>query len=847
MDGAIRFTQRDALAAVLITGVNIVAGLIIGVVQHGLDLGDGAPQTYTILTVGEGLVTAIPALLVSMSGGLITTRAASESHLGEEVADAVARASAAAGDRRRRAGRAGADSRACRSSRSSLVAAVLGGAAYANREAPARGAGAPKPRRRRRRRRRVERRRPVDPLSVEVGYALVALVDEKQGGTLLDARARRSAGRSPPRPAWSCRRCTSPTTCSSARAPTRFSSRASRSRAASCSPIGCWRSTPARRRAPLEGTPTREPAFGLPALWIRAEQRDRAIGRRLHRRRSDDGAVDASVGDRSATFLPDLLTPPADQGDGRSRRADVAEAGRGARAEAASARRHPARAAAAAARARAGPRPDDDSRGDGRCRAGRPKDPDAVERGGARGARAAPSAASTRPSSGELPTISLAPALEERLLQSIVRTEQGAVLALDPTDAQNLASRIARALETRSGTACAFVHASAASAPVATVHAGAAAHRGAVAQRGSPARAGRAGSGSRLTCISSDFAAPPCVTPSHRPEHELGPDALVLSHARSLPAAAGAAGWARARCEITAAVERRRVGIRPTQSGRPTSGRTEPPTSVPAQPDGDRPRSRDRRRRRAARLGLDAPSPSASPGVPRLQRRDGSLAALDALSPPSSRSVAAGDEPTRRSRCSSARPGAGKTTTIAKIAAQERARRGRTLESARRRRLPRRRGRAAAPLRRHHRRAVSRRAHAGELDERSIGPRAAPVLVDTAGRSAATIARASSSSMLAEPPRRAHASGAAGRRRRVPRPARRCSTPMRARGPPRRAHQARRSRLGVAAGARPARARLAGLVSRHRPARARRSRARDAGELAAHALARRRSAPRGSA
>ena len=84
MDGAIRFTQRDALAAVLITGVNIVAGLVIGVFQHDLDLGT-AVRTYTLLTVGEGLVTAIPALLVSMSGGLITTRAAAESHLGEEV------------------------------------------------------------------------------------------------------------------------------------------------------------------------------------------------------------------------------------------------------------------------------------------------------------------------------------------------------------------------------------------------------------------------------------------------------------------------------------------------------------------------------------------------------------------------------------------------------------------------------------------------------------------------------------------------------------------------------------------------------------------------------------------
>ena len=85
MDGAVRFTQRDAMAAMLITGVNIVAGLIIGVFQQGLDLATAA-QTYSLLTVGEGLVTAIPALLVSMSGGLITTRAASESNLGEDIA-----------------------------------------------------------------------------------------------------------------------------------------------------------------------------------------------------------------------------------------------------------------------------------------------------------------------------------------------------------------------------------------------------------------------------------------------------------------------------------------------------------------------------------------------------------------------------------------------------------------------------------------------------------------------------------------------------------------------------------------------------------------------------------------
>src|SRR5579862_6486730 len=135
MDGAIRFTQRDALAAVLITGVNIIAGLIIGVVQHNMDLG-AAAETYTLLTIGEGLVTAIPALLVSMSGGLITTRAASESNLGEEVAmQLFARARPLAVAACALAGLAAIPGLPKLSFL--LVAAVLGAAAYANRETKA--------------------------------------------------------------------------------------------------------------------------------------------------------------------------------------------------------------------------------------------------------------------------------------------------------------------------------------------------------------------------------------------------------------------------------------------------------------------------------------------------------------------------------------------------------------------------------------------------------------------------------------------------------------------------------------------------------------------------------------
>lgn len=83
MDGASRFTQRDAIASILITGINIFAGFLIGVLQHGMEL-KRALQTYTVLTIGDGLVTVVPALMISVSGGLIVTRASSEKRVGEE-------------------------------------------------------------------------------------------------------------------------------------------------------------------------------------------------------------------------------------------------------------------------------------------------------------------------------------------------------------------------------------------------------------------------------------------------------------------------------------------------------------------------------------------------------------------------------------------------------------------------------------------------------------------------------------------------------------------------------------------------------------------------------------------
>lgn len=84
MDGAIRFTQRDAVASIIIVTINICAGFAIGVLQHGLSMAD-AIKTYTILTVGDGVAAAVPSLFVSVAAAVIVTRSATDTSMGDEV------------------------------------------------------------------------------------------------------------------------------------------------------------------------------------------------------------------------------------------------------------------------------------------------------------------------------------------------------------------------------------------------------------------------------------------------------------------------------------------------------------------------------------------------------------------------------------------------------------------------------------------------------------------------------------------------------------------------------------------------------------------------------------------
>jgi flagellar biosynthesis protein FlhA len=84
MDGAARFNQRDSIATILITAINILAGFLIGVFQLDIPFRE-ALKTYTVLTVGDGLVTMIPSLLVSMAGGMVVTRASSNVTLSADL------------------------------------------------------------------------------------------------------------------------------------------------------------------------------------------------------------------------------------------------------------------------------------------------------------------------------------------------------------------------------------------------------------------------------------------------------------------------------------------------------------------------------------------------------------------------------------------------------------------------------------------------------------------------------------------------------------------------------------------------------------------------------------------
>ncbi len=274
MDGASRFTQRDAVASILITAINILAGFLIGVLQHGMDL-KRALETYTVLTIGDGLVTVVPALMISISGGMIVTRASAEARLGTEF-------------RRQMFGNAQPLLMAAGvlfviaiipglpKIPFMLVGGALGTMAWRMRqkaaiqEKAAETAAAPVAPRE-----NLEALLKVEPLAVEVGLGLVRLVEGGQNSPLLRrlAAIRKQLA----------------SELGYLLPPVRVTDNLSlRSREYSIAlkavqvaryelPQGCELAIPTGKPSTeIEGLKTKEPAFGIPAVWIRPEQTDAA-------------------------------------------------------------------------------------------------------------------------------------------------------------------------------------------------------------------------------------------------------------------------------------------------------------------------------------------------------------------------------------------------------------------------------------------------------------------------------------------------------------------------------------------------------------------------------------------
>ncbi|MFO0768148.1 MAG: flagellar biosynthesis protein FlhA [Nitrospiraceae bacterium] len=275
MDGASKFVRGDAVAAIVITAVNILGGLTIGVLQQGMTLA-AAAQTYTLLTVGEGLVAQVPALIVSTATGIVITRAASEVDLGFEITRQVLISPKAVG-----------------TAAGILLALglvpglphvaflMLGGtAAYVayllNERQKAEEAPAAQPAPTAKTEEATPQVVPLDLMEVQVGYGLIGLVEAASGGGLLERikGLRRQFAEQmgfilPPihiRDNLQLR-------------PNEYAVLLKGVEIAKSEvmPAHVLAIDPGTaQRGAVHGLPTKEPAFGLPALWVPEQAREQA-------------------------------------------------------------------------------------------------------------------------------------------------------------------------------------------------------------------------------------------------------------------------------------------------------------------------------------------------------------------------------------------------------------------------------------------------------------------------------------------------------------------------------------------------------------------------------------------
>jgi flagellar biosynthesis protein FlhA len=274
MDGASKFVRGDAIAAVIIILVNIIGGLAIGVLQQGMSPALAA-QTYTVLTVGEGLVAQIPALIVSTAAGIVVTRAASETDLGGEMTRQLLMSSKPVGIAAGILLALGLVPGLPHVAFLVLGSGIAWIAYHLHQQEQAQAAPTPAPVAPKTEE-GLTRVIPLDLMEVQVGYGLIGLVEGTQGTALLDRikALRRQFAESmgfvvPPihiRDNLQLR-------------PNEYAIilKGVEVAKADVLPGHLLAIDPGTgQRGLVQGIPTKEPAFGLPALWVPEEAREQA-------------------------------------------------------------------------------------------------------------------------------------------------------------------------------------------------------------------------------------------------------------------------------------------------------------------------------------------------------------------------------------------------------------------------------------------------------------------------------------------------------------------------------------------------------------------------------------------
>ncbi|HMN68390.1 MAG TPA: flagellar biosynthesis protein FlhA, partial [Bdellovibrionales bacterium] len=277
MDGASKFVRGDAIAGIIITLVNITGGLLIGIFQRNLDFATAA-KTYTMLTIGDGLVTQIPALIVSTAAGIVVTRNSSSANLGQEMASQLflkPRAVAIV------AGIVGAFGLVpgLPTVPFFMIGGTLGGIAWAiqrfqdekkTQEDKAKADIAAKPAKE-----NVEAMLPLDLVELEVGYGLINIVESDQSGDLLERivsiRKQFALDMGIVVPSVHIR-----DNLQLQPGEYRVLIKGNRVGGGTLRPDNMLAMDPGGVVSNVPGIPTKEPAFGLDALWIGKGQKEEA-------------------------------------------------------------------------------------------------------------------------------------------------------------------------------------------------------------------------------------------------------------------------------------------------------------------------------------------------------------------------------------------------------------------------------------------------------------------------------------------------------------------------------------------------------------------------------------------